>query len=100
MLHPDSLNYHFMLCFVFLKYLQDKEAITEMVIEELMKDLSKEGKGKDNRNLIINMGLLLRILYPISNFLPIKFKVREIIKNPDLLAQKLDVNQVFTVCSK
>lgn len=100
MLHPDSLNYHFMLCFVFLKYLQDKEAVTELVIEELMKDLAREGKGKGNRNLIINMGILLRILYPISNFLPIKFKVREILKNPDLLSQKLDVNQLFTVCSK
>ena len=65
-----------------------------------MKDLRREGREKPNRNLIINMGVLLRILYPISNFLPIKFKVREILRDPELLSQKLDVNQLFSVCSK
>jgi hypothetical protein len=76
MLHSESLNYHFMLCFIFLKYLPEKEVLVDLLIDELLKDLSKEGKNKDNRNLIINMALLLRTLYAVSNFLPIKFKVR------------------------
>lgn len=41
LLHSDSLNYHFILCFIFMKYLHDKEAVIEIILEELIKDLAK-----------------------------------------------------------
>lgn len=74
--HPDSLNYHFLLSFIFLKHLAEKETASDIITEELIKDLSKEGKNRSNRNLIINMSLLLKILHPASNSLPVKFRVR------------------------
>ncbi len=65
-----------MVFFIFLKYMAEKDQVIEMVLSELMNDLHKAINNKSNRNLILNMAFLLKILYPDSNFLPIKFKTR------------------------
>lgn len=65
-----------MVFFIFLKYMAEKDQVIEMVLAELMNDLHKAINNKSNRNLILNMAFLLKILYPDSNFLPIKFKTR------------------------
>lgn len=89
MLQSESLNYHYALCFIFLKYEKDRESIRDLIIDSIISDLEREESSKSSRNLILNLSLFLK---SFDNFLlsqPIKYKVRHLVKNIDLLANKL-----------
>ncbi len=89
MLQSESLNYHYALCFIFLKYEKDRESVRDLIIDSIISDLEREESSKSSRNLILNLSLFLK---SFDNFLlsqPIKYKVRHLVKNIDLLANKL-----------
>lgn len=42
----------------------------------------------------------MRIVYPNTGSLPVKIKIKEIIRNCELLASKIQLDQIFMVSSK
>lgn len=41
MLQAESLNYHFVACFIFLKYEKDKDSLRYIIIDAIIKDLKE-----------------------------------------------------------
>lgn len=100
MIQAESLNFHYLVCFVFLKYETERNLITDFLIDETLKDLRRIAPSKSNRNLILNLSLFLKSLEHVFTSQSIKYKVRQIIKDYELLMCKLEVGQLFAVSPK
>lgn len=100
MLQPESLNFHFIISFIFLKYEKEKEAIREIILNSIISDLEKEGKDRSSRNLIINLSLYLKSYDHLLMNLPIKYKVRQLIKNTEFVVNSLNIGQIMGVQPK
>lgn len=96
LLQTESLNYHYALCFIFIKYQKEKDSIRELIVEVVTKQLQKEGQNKNSRNLILCLSLFLKSLDSLILSQPIRYKVKQLVKNIDLLTNKLEINQLFS----
>ena len=100
MINSASCNYHFVLCYIFLKHYQDKEEISSFLIEEMLKDIDKTESQKSNRNLILNLSLLINLINNHFHIQPIKFKIKEMLSKLELLASPIAIHQLVTVYYK
>jgi hypothetical protein len=69
-----------------------------MIVDAVIRELHKEGENKSCRNLILSLSLFLKSMDGLLISQPIKYKIKQLTKNIDLLTNKLDINQLF--CSQ
>jgi len=69
-----------------------------LIVDAVVRELQKEGENKNCRNLILSLSLFLKSLDNLLISQPIKYKIKHLTKNIDLLTNKLDINQLF--CSQ
>jgi hypothetical protein len=100
MLQEESLNFHYIICFIFLKYEKEREGIRDILLDSIITDLEKEGVNRSSRNLIINLSLFLKSYDNLLMSQPIKYKIRQLIKNNDFVVNKLDISQILGVQPK
>ena len=66
----------------------------------MLKDLDKQENQKSNRNIILNLALLINLINTHFHIQPIKFKIKEMLNKLELLASPISIHQLITVYYK
>ena len=69
-------------------------------MNSVIKELQKDEADKNGRNLILTLSLFLKSFDNILVSQPIRYKIKNLLKNKDLLTNKLDINQLFSTHPK
>ena len=89
LVHPDSLNYHFVVATIFLRSINERAALLEYLLQELNVELRQ--MQESNRNIILTMSLLLKAGEGLFHSQPVRLRVKQLLRDTLLCTQALSI---------